>query len=352
MKHKVLFTTQRGPRHQQSAIDSVPPELEIIMCRDPSRDEMFELLPQVDFLISERVGVLDAELIAAAGNPCPEGREIKLIQRLGRQTWDIDLDAAKQAGIPVCANPVSGCQLVAEHMLMDALALVKHLREVTQIAERAERAEPDWGQPQECTEDYFAYNWSRRDNIGGMFAKTVAILGFGEIGLELARRLRAFDCHVIYNKRQRIPPHAEAELEIEYASLADIQQRSDILFNLLPDFPDTYRLLNAEFLAACKPGLLLVHAGGGTTVEAGAVAEALRSGQLGGAALDTFNWEPIRTDDPLVILAREQPQANLLLTPHTAAGAQAERGVAFKRQSDYANILAVLNGQPLKNRVA
>lgn len=344
MKHKVLFTTQRGPRHQQSAIDSAPPELEIIMRRDPSRDEMFELLPQVDFLISERVGVLDAELIAA-------GKSLKLIQRLGRQTWDIDLDAARKAGIPVCANPVPGCQLVAEHMLMSALGLVKRLREVTQIAERAERAEPDWGQPQECTEDYFAYNWSRRDNIGGMFAKTVAILGFGEIGLELARRLRAFDCTVIYNKRQRLPARAENELEIEYASLEDIQARADILLNLLPDFPETYRLLNAEFFAACKPGLLLVHAGGGTTVDAESVAEALRSAQLGGAALDTFNWEPIRTDDPLVILAREQPQANLLLTPHTAAGAHAETGVEFKRQADYANIMAVLNGRPLKNRV-
>jgi phosphoglycerate dehydrogenase-like enzyme len=349
VKHKVLFTTQRGLRHQQSAIDSAPPELEIIMRRDPSRDELFELLPQVDFLISERVGVLDAELIAAGKNPCPEGRGIKLIQRLGRQTWDIDLDAAKSAGIPVCANPVPGCQLVAEHMLMSALGLVKRLREVTQIAEQAA---PDWGQPQECTEDYFAYNWSRRDGIGGMFAKTVAILGFGEIGLELARRLRAFDCTVIYNKRQRIPARAEAELEIEYASLEDIQAKADILLNLLPDFPETHRLLNAEFFAACKPDLLLVHAGGGTTVDAESVAEALRTGQLGGAALDTFNWEPIRTDDPLVLLAREQPQANLLLTPHTAAGAQAEKGIEFKRQADYANILDVLNGQPLKNRVA
>jgi len=341
MTHKVLFTTQRGLRHQQSAIDSAPPELEIIMRRDPSRDEMLELLLQVDFLISERVGVLDAELIAA-------GKRLKLIQRLGRQTWDIDLDAAKAAGIPICANPVSGCQLVAEHMLMAALALVKRLREVTQIAEQAT---PDWGQPQECTADYFAYNWSRRAAIGGIFGKTVGILGFGEIGLELARRLRAFDCHVIYNKRQRTPAQAEAELEIEYAALEDLQARSDILLNLLPDFPETHCLLDARFFAACKHGVLLVHAGGGTTVDAQSTVDALRSGQLGGAALDTFNWEPIRADDPLVLLAREQPQVNLLFTPHTAAGAEAEQDIEFNRRSDYANILAVLNGQLLKNRV-
>lgn len=311
------------------------------MRRDPSRVEMLALLPQVDFLISERVGALDAELIAA-------GKSLKLIQRLGRQTWDIDLDAARTAGVPVCANPVPGCQLVAEHMLMAALALVKRLREVTQIAEQAA---PIWGEPQECTEDYFAYNWSRRDDIGGIFGRTIGILGFGEIGLELARRLRAFDCTVIYNKRQRIPAQAEAELEIEYAALENLQARSDILLNLLPDFPETHRLLDAKFFAACKRGVLLVHAGGGTTVDAESVAEALRSGQLGGAALDTFNWEPIRPDDPLVLLARD-PHVNLLLTPHTAAGAEAAAGAEFRRNKDYDNLLATLDGQPLKYRVA
>lgn len=340
MKHKVLFTTQRGLRHQQSAIDSAPPQLEIIMRRDPSRVEMLELLPQVEFLISERVGTLDAELIAA-------GRNLKLIQRLGRQTWDIDLGAAKAAGIPVCALPVPGCQLVSEHMLMGVLALTKRLREVNQIAEQAESV---WGKPQECTEDYFAYNWSRRDDIGGIFGKTVGILGFGEIGVELARRLRAFDCNVIYNKRQRIPQSAETELQIEYAALEDLQARSDILLNLLPDFPETHRMLNDTFFAACKRGVLLVHAGGGTTYDAESVAAALDSGQLGGAALDTFNWEPVRANDPLVILAQDR-QVNLLITPHTAAGAQAAIGAEFRRNKDYDNLLAALDGQPLAYRV-
>ncbi len=157
--------------------------------------------------------------------------------------------------------------------------------------------------------------------------------------MELARRLRAFDCNVIYNKRQRIPQSAEAELQIEYAALEDLQARSDILLNLLPDFPETRRMLNAEFFAACKRGVLLVHAGGGTTYDAESVASALRSAQLGGAALDTFNWEPIRADDPLVSLAKN-PQVNLLITPHTAAGAQAAVGAEFRRNKDYDNLLA------------
>ena len=129
------------------------------------------------------------------------------------------------------------------------------------------------------------------------------------------------------------------------------------MLNLLPDFPETRRMLNAEFFSACKRGVLLVHAGGGTTYDAEAVAAALRSGQLSGAALDTFNWEPIRADDPLVLLAkacpeaRGNPQANLLITPHTAAGAQAAIGAEFKRNKDYDTLLAALDGQPLASRV-
>lgn len=339
-KFQVLFLTQRGLRHQQAAIESAPAELEIIMRRDPSRDELFALLPQADFLISERAGRLEADVFAAASR-------FRLVQRLGRQTWDIDLEAARRAGVPVCCQPIPGCQLVAEHMILQTLALVKRLREVTFIAEQA----GDWGEPQECTEDYFAYNWSRRDEIGGLFDRTVGILGFGEIGLELARRLQAFGCRVLYHKRQRLPLHAEAGLQIEYASPAGIQAQASVICNLLPDLPETWRLLDADFLAACQPGGLLVHAGGGTTVNAAAVADALRSGRLGGAALDTFNWEPVRPDDPLVELARDPP-ANLLLTPHTAAGAQAAAGAEFERGRDYDNLLAILNGQPLKDRVA
>ena len=339
LKHKVLFITQRGLRHQQAAIDSAPAPLEIIMRRDPPREEIMKLLPQMKFLISERSGVIDGELFAV-------GRELRLVQRLGHQTWDIDLNAAQRAGVPVCYQPIVGCQLVAEHMILQTLALVKRLHEVTHIAEAA----GDWGQPKECTEDYFAYNWSHRDAIGGLFDKTVGILGFGEIGMELACRLRAFDCNVLYQKRKRLPLHAEAELQIEYASPADIQSKADVICNLLPDLPETYRLIDASFLAACQEGALLVHAGGGTTVDEQAVADALQAGQLGGAALDTYNWEPLRPVDPLVLLARD-PQTNLVLTPHTAAGAQAEAGVEFQRNQDYDNLLAILSGHPLKHRV-
>src|SRR5690606_14012390 len=92
----------------------------------------------------------------------------------------------------------------------------------------------------------------------------------------------------------------------------------DLLCVLLPYSPGTDQLLNAATFAAMKPGAFVVHCGSGSVIDEAALAEALRRGHLAGAALDTFEWEPLRPDNPLVALARD-PAANVLLTPHTAA---------------------------------
>ena len=338
MKHSCLFLTSRGERHQQNALAAAPREIEITMRRDPAREEILRVLPAMEFLISERAGVIDAEMIAA-------GRNLKLIQRLGAQTWDIDLDAARRAQIPVCYLPVRTCALVAEHIVLQMLMLAKRARELMQIVADA----GDWGTPQPCTEDYFAYNWSRRENIRGISNRTVGILGFGEIGAELARRLRAFDCTVLYVKRNRLPAHAEADLQIEFVSHNELLRRSDFVCSLLPLFPETEQSINANFFAAMQPGAVFAHCGAGAVVDENALIAALRSGHLAGAALDTFTYEPMRADDPLIALARD-PMQNLVLTPHIAAGTLPTD--EHPRARDYANILAVLRGDALKYRVA
>lgn len=337
-KSQVLFLTHRGKWHQEKAIKAAPPEFNVIMRRNSSHDELFSLLPEIDFLISERAGVIDAEMLEAS-------TKLKMVQRLGRQTWDIDLDAAKKLGVPVCCLPNAGCQQVAEHMILYILALIKRTREVVKIVEDASA---EWGEPRKSDEDTFAYNWSGREDITGLFGKTVGILGFGEIGVEIALRLCGFDCEVIYNKRNPLPPHAEESLSITYAELNVIQAEADVILNLLPDFSETYHLLNADFYQQCKHGAVLVHAGGGTTVDPLATAQALQSGQLSGASLDTFNWEPVRPDDPLVQLAK-QKDINLLLTPHVAAGA--ETGEVYTRAYDYTNLVAFNKGERLKFRI-
>ncbi len=336
-RHKTLFLTQRGLQHQKWAMEGAPPELELVMRRGAGREEILSLLADVEFLITERAGVIDAEMIAAAP-------KLRLIQRLGRQVWDIDLDAARRAGVPVCCWPIEGCVMVAEHMMLQMLGLLKRLREAMHITAEA----ADYGvETKRGDEDTFAYNWSKRTGIGKLSGATVGILGFGEIGWELVEQLRGFHCTVLYHKRMRLPAPVEEQLGVEYASPEAIAERSDIVCSLLP-YQGPKEPIDAAYFARMKPGSLFVHCGSGATVDEAALLDALRSGHLAGAALDTYTYEPLRPEDPLVQAVRD-PMLNLILTPHIAAGGFTAGG--HSRSQDYDNILALLQGRALKHRV-
>ena len=97
-----------------------------------------------------------------------------------------------------------------------------------------------------------------------------------------------------------------------------------------------------------KQGAILVSCGGSGILDEEAIARAFTAGRLYGVATDTFVWEPIRADNPLLPLTRPA-DANVLLTPHTAAGTMA--ATRNERVEDYTNLLNVLNGQPLKFRL-
>ena len=336
-KHKTLFLTQRGLQHQQWAMEGAPPELELIMRRGASREELLALLADAEFLITERTGVIDAALIAAAP-------KLRLIQRLGRQTWDIDLDAARRAGVPVCYQPINGCVLVAEPMLLHMLGLLKRVREGMSVT----AAGADWCvETKRGDEDTFAYNWSRRGGIGKLTGATVGILGFGEIGLELVEQLQGFHCTVLYHKSTRLPGHVEARVRLEYAAPDPIAARSDSVCSLLP-YQGPQAPIDAAYFARMKPGAIFVHCGSGATVDEAAMLAALRSGHLAGAALDTYTYEPLRDGDPLVTLAREQ-MSNLSCTPDMAAGGVTAGGGG--RSQEYDNILALLKGEELHYRI-
>jgi len=341
-KYSVLFLTERGQRHQQDAMAAAPPDLHVTMLRRPARGEILRRIRDAEFLISERAGAIDAEMIAAA-------EKLRLIQRLGSLTFDIDLQAARSAGVPVSAWPVHGCIRVAEHLLMQMLALSKRLPEVAEIANAA----GDWNRSSRRTdEDTFAYNWSGRENIGGIYRATVGILGFGEIGAELARCLSGFrPAQILYHKRRRLPANAEAELGLTYAPLDQLLAQSDFVCNLLPYYPETDRLLGSDLLAQVKRGAFLVSCGSGSVIDEAALAEEVREGRLAGAALDTFEWEPIRPDNPLLALARD-PAMNVLLTPHTAAGSGKKDDSTPARSADYENIRRIIAGKSVLFHVA
>lgn len=336
--HKLLFLTERSPRHQQIAQRSAPDVLHVTFASHQDRSRIRDAISDCEFLISERAGQIDSTLLSQAA-------KLRLIQRLGSLTHDIDLQVAQEAGIAVCATPVLGCIMVAEHMLLQLLALAKKAAESTAIT----RAAGHWRAAQRTDENTFAYNWSGRTGIAGLYQATIGIVGFGEIGVELVHRLKPLrPASLLYHKRSRLPLAVENELGLTYAQPEQIYQQSDFLCCLLPYSKETDRSIGASVFAKMKRGAYLVHCGSGSVLDEPALAEAIQSGQIGGAALDTYEWEPLRRDNPLLALAHTST-FNLLLTPHIAAGTSefyAKNGV-----NDFANIKRLLAGTPLADRI-
>ncbi|MCL4248405.1 MAG: hypothetical protein KJ065_09705 [Anaerolineae bacterium] len=340
MPHKTIYTTERSTFHQERALAVAPPDLDIALLHRPSREALRDALADAEYLISERVGVIDAELIAAAP-------QLKLILRLGSLAHDIDRAAARAAGVIVCQWPDAGAIRVAEHTIMFMLVLAKKLDEA-QDGARAARA--DGHAARRTDENTFAYNWSGVQGIGQLFERVIGILGFGEIGAALARRLGGWGCTMIYHKRRRLPTEAEADFGLAYVERNTLIARSDYLVNLLPYTSETALSLDATTFAQMKPGAFLISCGSGGIIDEAALANALHAGQLGGAALDTYAWEPLQPDNPLVVLANAG--RNLVLTPHIAAGSYTPQSSADERRSAYTNILRHLRGEPLFYRLA
>ncbi len=336
-RYKTIFTTERGQRHQQAALQAAPSNLEIIMLRQPDKAALRPYLAEAEYFVSERAGVIDAGIIQAAPH-------LKLILRLGSLTYDIDTEAAKASGISVCYWPVGSVIRVAEHVIIQMLALGKKLREAEAIALEAS---PEWGESKRTDEDTFAYNWSDRQAVEGLWQNTIGIVGFGEIGAELARRLKGWDCSVLYNKRRQLPAAVEADLGLTYADMDTLLRQSDYVANLLPYFPNTDLMIDAGYFAKMKDGAFVVSCGSGSVINEAHLAEAVESGKLGGAALDTFEWEPLKPDNPLIALAKAG--YNVLLTPHLAAGGSA--AAARERLRDFTNITRHINGQPLLHKI-
>jgi D-3-phosphoglycerate dehydrogenase len=338
-KHRVLWLTQRSERHQQAVLESTPEALSLTILRDPPEDELLAYLAEAEILVSEREGVIDADMMEAAP-------KLGLIVRLGSLTYDIDLEAAQTRGIRVTHQPVQMTMMVAEHCVMMMLALLKRLSAAKSAALTGEIDHV----PRRTDENTFSYNWAGLSNIQGLAGKSVALVGMGEIGVELARRLHGFrPARVLYNKRQPYPEVVEQELTIQYAGLAECYSQATVFVFLLPYSPQTEMLVDDEAFSQMPRGSIVVQAGSGSTIDEEALARAVQNGHLDGVALDTFEYEPLLPDHPLRILA-SRPDANVILTPHIAAATRPpdQRG----RRQDFAEIMRFLQDQPLQGEIS
>jgi phosphoglycerate dehydrogenase-like enzyme len=155
--------------------------------------------------------------------------------------------------------------------------------------------------------------WPRISGLKMLHEATLGIIGMGEIGRELAVRAAAFGMRVIYFQRHPLGADEEQRFSAAYAPLDTLLAEADWISIQLPETPATRNFINRERLAKMKRGAVLINVSRAGIVDRTALLEALKSGHLGGFALDPLYEEPGRADDELLKFD------NVMLTPHTAA---------------------------------
>jgi len=276
-------------------------------------EQQIEAVRNADFLMLYRAQPHDEVLRAA--------RKVRLVQLLSAGYDGLNLPLLKTLGIPCASNGGANAAAVADQTIMMILALYRGLLHTDRDV-RAGR----WNAGVDSTASF---------ELGG---KTLGILGFGNIGQQVAQRARGFDAVVQYHSRSRLDPERERALGVSYVSLDTLFQTSDILTLHAPLTADTRQLVNAERLHAMKRNAILINTSRGEVIDENALTEALIARRIAGAGLDTFAQEPVAPDNPLLALE------NVVLTPHSA-GTTAD---SWKRRGRFAygNFQRVLEGLP------
>jgi len=239
-------------------------------------------------------------------------RQLKLVYKYGTILRNIDVTACQSAGVEVHTVRRRANIACAEHALALMLALARRLNRLQGLisVEQLPHAQRPY-RPFDRRHTPVA-NWARFAGIRMLNASTLGIIGLGEIGREIARRASAFGMRVIYFQRTRLSPSEEAALNVDYEPLDLLLARSDWVVPQLPGAAATVNFIDAARLARMKPGACLINVARAELVERKALLDALRSGHLGGFALDPQYEEPGRSDDELLLFD------NVVLTPHVA----------------------------------
>ena len=252
-----------------------------------------------DELAAERISDADIALInktcvtAQVMDACPN---LKLICVMATGYNVVDCQAARQRGIPVCNVPGYGTAAVAQFtfaLLLELCHRVGHHSDSVHAGK--------W-----CSCPDFCYWDTPQTELAG---KTMGIIGFGRIGRAAGSIAKAFGMQVLAYNRSRCP---EGEAIGEYVELDELLRRSDVISLHCPLTPQTKGIICRENLAKMKDGAILINTARGPLVDEQALADALTSGKLRGAAVDVISEEPMEKDNPLLGIP------NCIITPHMA----------------------------------
>ncbi|MBQ6395242.1 MAG: D-2-hydroxyacid dehydrogenase [Atopobiaceae bacterium] len=276
-------------------------------------------------LIAERIG--DAEIVIVNKTPisratlemCPN---VKAIAVIATGFNIVDVDAAREMGIPVMNVPTYGTQIVGQYAVGLLLEICSHYGHHNETVH-----EGRW----QAQEDFCYWDYPLIE----LYGKTAGIIGLGRIGMATARILDAMNMRVLAYDTH----HSEAGAALaEYVELDDLFAESDVIFLHCPLFPETEGIIDRENISKMKDGVIIINNSRGQLVVEQDLADALNSGKVYAAGLDVVSTEPIRGDNPLL------SAKNCIITPHISWAAQAAR----QRIMDITveNIRSFLDGAP------
>ena len=294
--------------------NAAPPELDLHFANTYDRAEQMALVEHAAFMLPGFAAVDEAMLQHA--------KALRMIQKWGIGYDSIDVAAARRMGIPLCIAAGSNAGPVAELAIALILAVYRRLPYVNRVVREG-------GWPTSAM----------RETCFQITGKTVGLVGFGNIGRMLARRLRGFDAELIYFDARRADAQTEQALGARYVGLPELLAQSDIVSLHAPLNTHTAKMINAATIATMKDGAVLINTARGGLVDEQALFDALVSGKLRGAGLDALDPEPPARDNPLLTLDQ------VVITPHAGGG-------VFDNINNVAghtlgNIMRFVRGEPI-----
>ncbi|MBZ9703426.1 MULTISPECIES: 2-hydroxyacid dehydrogenase [unclassified Mesorhizobium] len=273
----------------------------------------------------------DAEILVTQLAPLSEGMmrrlpALKLVAVSRGGPINIDMEAARAHGITVVNVPGRNATAVAEFTIGAILAETRLIRVGHEALRRGE----------------WRGDLYRADRTGRELSEmTVGVVGYGNIGTKVVRLLRAFGCHVLVSD-----PYVQLSAEdrnagVELVALDDLLSRSDVVTLHSRVTPETRGLIGKDTIARMKPGVIFVNTARGPLVDYDALYEALVSGQIASAMLETFAVEPVPSDWPLLRLP------NVTLTPHIAGASV--RTVTYAAEQAAEEVRRYIAGLPPVN---
>lgn len=262
--------------------------------KDLSLDKKCRLVQDAHIILSDpaHFNPVPREIIESAKN-------LKLIQCYTIGFDDIDINAAREHGIPVANSAGILSKPIAEYTIMAALYLLKSIEYASNEFKKGNWVQQELFHPPNQSLEF------------GLL--TFGIIGCGSIGQEVARQAGVFGPRILYYNRKRLPKETENKLGIVYSSFEDILRESDVLSLNVPLTDETRNMIGVNEIASMKKGAVIINTARGGIIDEEAVANAIRNGHLKGAAFDVFKDETNIVNCPLTGLE------NVILTPHSSA---------------------------------